>query len=46
MEESPTRAVEVATSRPSEDSFFAGRVLNFNQGDGSTSSPFNFGTAV
>ena len=44
MEESPTRVVEeVATQRPNEDSFFAGRVLNFSQSNGNTSSPFNFG---
>lgn len=45
MEESPTRVVEVTTQRPNEDSFFAGRVLNFSQGNGSTSSSFDFGTA-
>lgn len=45
MEESPTRVVEeVATPRPSGDSFFAGRVLNFGQGNGNADSPFNFGT--
>jgi len=45
MEESPTRAVEVAAPRPNEDSFFAGRVLNFGQNNGSANSPFNFGAA-
>jgi len=45
MEESPTRVVDVTTSRPSEGSFFGGRVLNFGQGNGNTSSPFDFGTA-
>jgi len=45
MEESPTRVVEeVANPRPNGDSFFAGRVLNFGQGNGNTDSPFNFGT--
>ncbi|KAF9792282.1 hypothetical protein BJ322DRAFT_1102792 [Thelephora terrestris] len=45
MEESPTRVVEIATPRQNENSFFDGRVLNFGQNNGSTNSPFNFGTA-
>ena len=44
MEESPTRPLEVATSRPNEDPFFGGRVLDFGQGNRSANSPFNFGT--
>ena len=44
MEESPTRPLEVATSRPNEDSFFGGRVLDFGQSNRSANSPFNFGT--
>ncbi|KAF9646853.1 hypothetical protein BDM02DRAFT_3130135 [Thelephora ganbajun] len=44
MEESPTRVVEVTSLRQNEDSFFAGRAVNFGQSNGSTGSPFNFGT--